>query len=110
MPDKQIDCVVTKVFDEKVSKRGTIRVRVVRWIVDGKDTGPQLEKREFYANGDQEKMGKAKGFNPGDLRMILERHIEIEEAMEQKPPEIASKVAEQKAAQPAAVGEDDGHY
>lgn len=61
---------------------GTNQIRIVRWIVDGKDTGALLEKRNFFNSKDgDEKMGKAKGFNKSEVQFLVEQWKEIEGLM-----------------------------
>jgi hypothetical protein len=77
MPPK-IECEVVKELQNTESGAGSNKIRIVKWIVDGKDTGPQLEKRNFFLTKDgQEKMGKAKGFNLNDLNYIVENWNDI---------------------------------
>jgi hypothetical protein len=58
--------------------RGAVKLRVVRWIVDGKDTGPQLEKRSYFKTKDGGlKMSKAKGFNKSDVEFLFSNKDEI---------------------------------
>ena len=82
MPPKKIECEVVKDLITQESGLGTNKVRVVRWIVDGKDTGALLEKRNFYVTKDgDERMGKAKGFNQADLQYLIDHWKEIEPLM-----------------------------
>lgn len=85
MPGKQaksIECKVVKVLQSQESGMGVNHMRIVRWIVDGKDTGALLEKRNFYSTKDgDEKMGKAKGFNLNDLNYIVQNWKEIQPLM-----------------------------
>jgi hypothetical protein len=82
MAEKNIECKVVKVLTSSEAGGGTNQVRIVRWIVDGKDTGALLEKRNFFqTKGGEEKMGKAKGFNLTDLSQIVENWAEIKPLM-----------------------------
>ncbi|MBV9080171.1 MAG: hypothetical protein JO102_03515 [Elusimicrobia bacterium] len=79
MEPKNIECKVVKELMSQESRGGANRLRVVRWIVDGKDTGALLEKRNFYmSKGGEEKMGKAKGLNHADVSFIVDNWKEIE--------------------------------
>jgi len=82
MEEKSIECQVVKDLMTQEVRGGSNRVRIVRWIVGGKDTGALLEKRNFFESKDgAEKMGKAKGFNLNDLKYIVENWKEIEGLM-----------------------------
>ncbi len=79
---KNIECKVVKVLQETKAMGGTNQIRIVRWIVDGKDTGALLEKRNFFNSKDgDEKMGKAKGMNKEEVRYLTENWTEIESLM-----------------------------
>lgn len=85
MPPKKIECEVVKVLDSQETGMGKNELRIVRWIVDGKDTGALLEKRNFFNTKDgDEKMGKAKGFNKNDLSYIVQNWNDINPLMEGK--------------------------
>lgn len=80
--EKSIECKVVKVLTTSDAGGGTNQVRIVRWIVGGKDTGALLEKRNFFSTKDgEEKMGKAKGFNLNDLSYIIQNWDEIKGLM-----------------------------
>lgn len=82
MIEKNIECQVVKDLITQEGGRGTNKLRIVRWIVDGKDTGALLEKRNFYTTKDgEEKMGKAKGLNRTDLNYIVQNWNEIQALM-----------------------------
>lgn len=67
--------------DSERGDGGTI-LRVGCWVVDGKETRPVVEKRDFWnEEGGGIKVGKAKGFNGSDLLKILERKNIIFPAM-----------------------------
>ena len=68
MEPRKIECKIVKELTTQEGRGGSNKLRIVRWIVDGKDTGALLEKRNFYLTKDgEEKMGKAKGFNLADV-------------------------------------------
>jgi hypothetical protein len=80
--DKSIECKVVKVLMTQDAGRGNNQLRIVRWIIDGKDTGALLEKRNFFSTKDgDEKMGKAKGMNLADLNHIIQNWEEIKTLM-----------------------------
>lgn len=82
MAEKNIECQVVKVLMSTDSRGGNNQLRIVRWIVDGKDTGALLEKRNFFSTKDgDEKMGKAKGFNLTELKYIVQNWSDIEPLM-----------------------------
>ena len=77
--EKNIECQVVKVLLTQEAGRGSNQLRIVRWIVDGKDTGALLEKRNFYTTKDgEERMGKAKGMNRADLNYIVQNWNELQ--------------------------------
>ncbi len=79
---KTIECKVVKVLISNETGRSQNQLRIVRWIVDGKDTGALLEKRSFFTTKDgEEKMGKARGLNLIDLKHIVENWAEIQPLM-----------------------------
>lgn len=79
---KSIECKVIKDLTVQEAMGGVNKLRIVRWIVNGKDTGALLEKRNFYTTKDgDEKMGKAKGFNIMDLTHIIDNWKEIQPLM-----------------------------
>ena len=85
MATKNIECEVVKVLISNDAGMGKNELRIVRWIVDGKDTGALLEKRNFFTTKDgDERMGKAKGFNLTDLSYIKDNWNEIQPLMENK--------------------------
>jgi hypothetical protein len=55
-------------------KSGTTTViRIVAWVVNGREGGPVLEKRDLYRSEDGTmKPGKARGFSAADYWFILE--------------------------------------
>ena len=82
MEPKNIECKVVKDLQTQEAMGGVNKMRIVRWIVNGKDTGALLEKRNFFTTKDGgEKMGKAKGFNLNDLNYIVQNWKEIQPLM-----------------------------
>jgi hypothetical protein len=80
MEEKSIECKVVKVLvSQEAGRGGSNQLRIVRWIVDGKDTGALLEKRNLFTTAaGQERMGKAKGFNRADVAYVVENWTEIQ--------------------------------
>ena len=79
---KSIECEVVKDWSVQETIGGTNKIRIVKWIVDGKDTGALLEKRNFYVTKDgEERMGKAKGLNKDEMKDLVEHWSEIEPLM-----------------------------
>jgi hypothetical protein len=80
MEEKNIECKVVKVLmSQEAGRGGSNQPRIVRWIVDGKDTGALLEKRNLYTTAaGQDRMGKAKGFNRADVAYVVENWAEIQ--------------------------------
>ena len=81
---KNIKSVEVKVFDTKISRSGSTRIRIVDWISDT-GTYRRLEKRTFRGTDGKEIMRKAQGFTLDDVKIILENHLEICELLEQNP-------------------------
>jgi hypothetical protein len=82
MPPKSIECKVVKVLQEQKSQGGSNQLRVVRWLVDGKEQGAQLEKRNFYIDkSGEEKIGKAKGLSKDEVKYIVDSWKDIEKLM-----------------------------
>jgi len=80
MAEKKIEFEVLKVFDEKQG-RNTTRIQVIRW---GKYS-PTLEKREYYKTADdEERTGKAKGFNHEDFKILMDNAEEIHNLLEKE--------------------------
>lgn len=80
MEEKNIECKVVKVLmSQEAGRGGSNQLRIVRWVVDGKDTGALLEKRNLFTTAaGQERMGKAKGFNRADVAYVVENWGEIQ--------------------------------
>lgn len=75
---KEVKCEVIKVFDERETRRGKIRLQVIRWGT----YSPVLEKREYWINEEnEERTGKAKGLNGDDIRLLSDHFDEIEKLL-----------------------------
>lgn len=77
---KKFTCDVLLALDEKIGRGNIIRLQVVRW----NKYSPVLEKREYYVKDDDEKTGKAKGFNHEDFELILENAEKIQRLLEKE--------------------------
>lgn len=70
---------VKSVLRETERKNQRTQIRIVHWIINGKDTGPKLEKRTFFLTKEGvHKIGKAVGLNGDDMRFIISNWSEIE--------------------------------
>lgn len=77
-PDAKIECDEQAVLLESKSKNRVSKVRVIKWIIDGKPGKSKIEKREFYTFQDGEpKMGKCVGFNGDEIKYIVDHWDEI---------------------------------
>lgn len=64
--------------ENKYQKRVT-QIRVVRWVVDGIDKGPKLEKRNFMIGTDGViRAGRCAGFNREEFNFLVENKEDIE--------------------------------
>lgn len=69
-----------EVFDTN-GEVGGYQIRVVKWVIDGRETQPSLEKRQYrYQNGEKF-FAKAKGFTKDDLNVLVEKWDDISKAM-----------------------------
>lgn len=75
---KSIEEREVAVLRRNESTKNVTKFRVVHWIVDGKDYGPQLEKRDYFKDKDgNEKMGKLKGLKKDDLDFLASNWDEV---------------------------------
>jgi len=74
---------VLKLLKRDEYKRGGIsELRIVAWVIDGKQGQPLLERREKWVTEDgNEKLGKSKGLPASDVWIILENAPEIGKIM-----------------------------
>ena len=80
MADKKFICDVLLPLDEKIGRGNIIRLQVVRW----NKYSPVLEKREYYKKDEEEKTGKAKGFNFEDFQIIVDNIDKIQKLLEKE--------------------------
>ena len=79
MKEKTFECEVVKELQESPAGGGVNRLRIVRWIVDGRPGAPQLEKRNFFmTQSGEERAGKLKGLTKADLAYVVERWGELQ--------------------------------
>jgi hypothetical protein len=79
---KEITVNILKILSEKKTSRGTNRMRIVQY----NEGSPQLEKREFWVNDeDQEMPGKAKGMTAEDFEVLIQNAEEIKKLLTGTP-------------------------
>lgn len=79
---KEITVNILKILSEKKTSRGTNRMRIVQY----NEGNPQLEKREFWINDeDQEMPGKAKGMTAEDFEVLMQNAEEIKKLLTGTP-------------------------
>jgi len=79
--EKKFICTVLKLFEEKQSPMGGLtRLQIVQW----NKYSPVLEKREYFMKDDEERTGKAKGFNSEDFDIIANNIGEIQKLLEKE--------------------------
>lgn len=78
-PKPIITADIKAVLDEKINERGKTQIRIVHWIVDGRDTGAKYEKRSFFKKKDEtfSDFGSCKGLNKSDMEFIISNWEEI---------------------------------
>lgn len=88
MSEKITSTEQSVIYKSAQSERGShYRIRIVDWETSG-NTYRQLEKREFFRNEDgSEKMGKAKGFNKADWKIVIGKAQEITNIFDLELPE-----------------------
>jgi len=79
-----VDCRVEKVYLNNENKRGGSELRLVTWIINGKPRHPRLERRVYFYKGEEmtKWIGKAKGFDLTDMKLIRENMDDIIARME----------------------------
>jgi len=76
---KKFEFTVLKVFKtQRLDKKNRVDLRVVVWP----RSKPMLEKRKIWETEEEERMGKAKGFDADDFQFILEHRDEIQPLLE----------------------------
>jgi hypothetical protein len=102
-----------KSFEEKVwliiaeatnEKGGGTVMRVMSWIVDGKQGKPQIDKRDYWMTEDGDRrIGKAKGLTAFDLLTILKNISKIAAAMGMAAADVGLALSEGQGQKPAPV-------
>lgn len=73
---------IYKVYSEQEYKSGGSQLRLMAWIVDGKEMPARLERRDYYLDGEgNKKNGKVKGLTYEDISLILQHGAEIQNLM-----------------------------
>ena len=74
-----IECKELAVVSEVVGANRITKVRVVKWVIDGVETKPKLEKRNFIATKDGSyRTGKMTGFTRDDIQNVIDHWSDIE--------------------------------
>lgn len=84
-------------------KTGGSDLRMISWVVNGKEMDAKLERRDYFMDSEgQRKNGKAKGYSAKDFEFIVANAPKIregfakaarEKSTEQMPPTIAQREA-----------------
>lgn len=103
-----IEAKVYKVYLSNEFKTGGSELRLIAWIVNGKEMPARLERRDFFVKADGERRsGKAKGFSVDDIRFVLDNQKEILETMQLISQSLYSQTTVQQAPPPAADAEEE---
>lgn len=83
MPENDISWKNIKtLYAFNYEKGGGYELRVGRWVVNGREGEPVLERREWWENNQGTRMqGKQRGLNKGDLYRILTMAPELAQIM-----------------------------
>lgn len=82
MRERSVQCIERLHISDDGKGEGRTRIKVVCWVIDGKEYKPVLEKRGYYTGQNGEELtGKMKGLKIADLEKIKEKWDEIMEAM-----------------------------
>ncbi|MFC1524883.1 hypothetical protein ACFL5I_00680 [Planctomycetota bacterium] len=71
---RYLTCKELLILEMQEKRDGKTVLRVVQW---GKNK-PKLEKRRFYLQDGELKTGKLEGLSSEDLKLIMEKHDEIQ--------------------------------
>lgn len=104
---KSIECKVLEVLHEQTYERGGgYQLRLVSWVVDGKEYKPSFEKREVWVDDSgHSKSGKAKGFSEFDVRQFIKHLPRICQIMGIPPAILAEELQASISAGPTPAGE-----
>ena len=90
---KDIKPEVLKVLSTTETITGTVELRIVIWVVNGKKYKPKLEYREFYHTESGEmKMGKLKGLDMKELEYIIKNWDQIKKIFDEN---VVDRIANQ---------------
>lgn len=103
--EKKFEEKVLLTISESTSERGGgTTLRVMCWVVDGKEMKPCIDKREWWMTEDDERrIGKAKGLSKFDLLEILRNIDKIARLMEIPASDIEACLTLERAAAPDLV-------
>jgi hypothetical protein len=76
-PKNDIQERVEVVLRHSEKENRKTEMRIVNWLINGKDTGPKLEKRDFFMKDGVPKTGRCVGFNREDVKFIHENWNDI---------------------------------
>lgn len=66
------------ILREEVTKNRKTVLRVVQWVVDGKETPKRLEKRAYFVKDEKVMNGKMSGLTKNDMDWIIANWPDIE--------------------------------
>lgn len=82
-PTKDFKEKVLGVIHDEEGESGGTQIRILKWVIDGKESQTYLEKRQYRIQPDKSKyFNKAKGFTKRDLNILAENWDAIAAAME----------------------------
>ena len=69
---------VLQVLTQNAGAKRISRLQIMRWNVDGVDTAPKIERREYHIKADgSERMGRGGGLNKADCLYLIAHWDEI---------------------------------
>jgi len=89
---KYLTCKELLVLETQERRDGKTVLRVAQWGYNK----PKLEKRRFYKQDNEMKTGKLEGLSSEDLKVIMEKHDEIQAVLrgDKQPPEPDNSMTE----------------
>lgn len=82
-PTKDFKEKVLGVIHDEEGESGGVQIRVLKWVIDGKESQTYLEKRQYRIQPDKSKFfSKAKGFTKSDLNLLAEKWDDVAKLME----------------------------
>jgi hypothetical protein len=98
----RITAKVLKVLRQEVKGTSTLHLRVVSWVINGRESDVRLEKRErSKSHFGEERDGTIKGLNSHDVAFILEHQDEIRALMGIRPPPRARALEQKDYTEPS---------